>query len=1207
MVASREARGLHLRGDSLPLRLLSPRPLRFHVQAQVTPAADRNLLFGILAVQMDFVRQDQLISAMNLWVLDKAKPLGKHLLAAGALSPDTHALLEALVNKHIEQHGGRVEQSLASISPLAPLRQELASIRDSDVETSLARAGSQTPDGDNFATVAMPWLGSREKNERFQPLRPHAAGGLGKVWVARDVELNREVALKELHDRHADNPDSRARFLQEAEITGGLEHPGVVPIYGLGQYADGRPYYAMRFIRGDSLAQAIERFHREADPSWSNPADVLQLRRLLNRFIDVCNAMEYAHSRGVLHRDLKPGNIMLGRFGETLVVDWGLAKPLGQAGEAAHGSEDLPPLELPEVALEPQSGSGSAPTQMGSAVGTPAFMSPEQAAGRLDQLGPASDVYSLGATLFMLLTGRAPQADDDLGIVIQRVQRGEFPRPREVKPVVPKALEAICLKAMALAPANRYPSARKLAEDIEAWLADEPVTALRESFASRSWRWVKKHRTLVTSSGGVLVMAVIGLAGGSFLLNAARDAAVKLKNEALTAKAEADRQTERNEELLQLARQSLERYDKLSQNEQLKRYGMESLRRDLQQAAVEFYAALAKQAGESEQARSDRGRAHHQLGSTFWQLGQMDKALESYGRSTEILNGLAEEFPDNHTYSQRAGYAYEAIGEIYNDLHNAAAAAAPIAEARKRFVALHAAEPTNLETSTSLAYCASLEGERLRLLGQMEEAAKVFEGGITQLRSIDLKTLNVDDSRDVRYRLASALHQTANLEGQALWQFDLAREHYKESRELMQALFNERPTVADLGNSLARILTDAAFLDARENKHDPAREQYEQALAVLDKIEATNPDVPHYRSLRAALLHALGTLHRPLMDNYVTDQQIAQLEEAVSIEEKLAAQFPQEIERHISLAKYESSLGSAYHKHNHDERSKPLFDHAMQSLEQVSRQTGENVDTLYTFGQLQYTIAQQLAKSNRTDDAMKMLDEAEATFKRLAKLAPRFNEVHLALADVFIDRSGCLLTKGLLVDGMKELDRLTAKSAELDELTAVPWMESIVKALLAVAKTQRFGFLLQVRSGELNKLADRGDYQLAGDQARAFPALTGEASDHIVAAKTLAYAAGAVLANAKLSEAERRQVAEPLAADAVKELQGAWEAGILRRRTGLSSYFGKEISIKDVQHNAAFKPLLERADFKALVERIEREKPPMPAAAKHKATEKAAQ
>ena len=215
--------------------------------------------------------------------------------------------------------------------------------------------------------------------QRFRVLRPHAQGGLGAVFVALDAELHREVALKQILEQHADNPVSRQRFLLEAEVTGGLEHPGIVPVYGLGTYQDGRPYYAMRFIRGDSLKDAIAAFHADQDLKHDPGRRSLELRQLLRRFLDVCNAIEYAHGRGVLHRDIKPANIVVGKHGETLVVDWGLAKPLGhgESGSAAG-----------ERTLVPSSFSGTADTLQGSTLGTPAYMSPEQAAGNIESLGP---------------------------------------------------------------------------------------------------------------------------------------------------------------------------------------------------------------------------------------------------------------------------------------------------------------------------------------------------------------------------------------------------------------------------------------------------------------------------------------------------------------------------------------------------------------------------------------------------------------------------------------------------------------------------------------------------------------------------------------------------------------------------------------------------------------------------------------------------
>jgi serine/threonine protein kinase len=248
---------------------------------------------------------------------------------------------------------------------------------------------------------------------------------LGVVFLARNVELNREVALKFLKPGRTRDPKSLRRFLREAEMTGRLDHPGIVPIYTLGADAAGAPFYAMRFIRGKTLQTAIDEFHEARrltrGPSERSPA----LRDLLSKFASVCNTVAYAHSRRVLHRDLKPTNIMLGSFDETLVVDWGLVKPFAR-DEAPLGAEE-------EEALTPSSGSGSDTPTVG-AVGTLAYMSPEQAEARWDEVGPASDIFSLGAILYAILTGRAPYDAGAPGGMDQKVKHCQFPKPVKSNP-----------------------------------------------------------------------------------------------------------------------------------------------------------------------------------------------------------------------------------------------------------------------------------------------------------------------------------------------------------------------------------------------------------------------------------------------------------------------------------------------------------------------------------------------------------------------------------------------------------------------------------------------------------------------------------------------------------------------------------------------------------------------------------------------------
>lgn len=505
---------------------------------------DRNLLVGILALQMDFINRDRLIAAMNAWILDKSQGLEQILVEQNAIDANTRELIAALVEKHLQLHQGDPQRSLAAVSSIDPsIQHELKQLEDSGVEASLrcVRTLDRSPPDpgaassiDSSLMAATHDMPSRiGEGSRFQPVRPHARGGLGQVSVAIDQELNREVALKEIQEQHADNPEYRSRFVAEAEVTGGLEHPGIVPVYGLGTYSNGRPFYAMRFVKGDSLRTANQRFHEQSASHGKAAYHGLEFRRLLSRFVDVCNAIQYAHSRGVLHRDLKPGNIMLGKFGETLVVDWGLAKVVGRPEQQAPSDE--PTLNI-------SSGSGSAPTQMGSAIGTPAYMSPEQARGDLESLGPRSDVYSLGATLYALLTGKRPFSDNDVGQVLRKVQAGEFPAPREVKRFVPPALQAICLKAMATRPEDRYESPQHLADEVEHWLADESVAAYPEPILARSARFIRRNLA-ATISAAVAVGLVLLIVSAYVIDRQVRSNAVATGAERLVA--EADLQSER--------------------------------------------------------------------------------------------------------------------------------------------------------------------------------------------------------------------------------------------------------------------------------------------------------------------------------------------------------------------------------------------------------------------------------------------------------------------------------------------------------------------------------------------------------------------------------------------------------------------------------------------------------------------------------------
>jgi len=351
--------------------------------------------------------------------------------------------------------------------------------------------------------------------QHYSKLRFHARGGLGEIYIADDGELQRDVVLKFIRPKHRDRKLCRDQFQMEAEVTARLDHPGVVPVYGFGETPDGRLCYAMRFIKGESLDQRIAKLHAsrtQAIGAKTEPAGLfekeraVEFRSLMTRFVTVCQTIAYAHNRGILHRDIKPDNVMLGKYGDTLVVDWGLAMAIDRDDTARASGEQT---------LMPGSGSGnSSGGSTGGPVGTPAFMSPEQAEG-VTNLAPASDIYALGATLYKLLTGRAPFMGDSARETLTKARYGSFDPPRTVNDDIPVALESVCLKAMALQPQDRYFTALELADDLERWLADEPVQAREENWRERFSRHSRRHMGWILSAVGALLIISLVVSGAA--------------------------------------------------------------------------------------------------------------------------------------------------------------------------------------------------------------------------------------------------------------------------------------------------------------------------------------------------------------------------------------------------------------------------------------------------------------------------------------------------------------------------------------------------------------------------------------------------------------------------------------------------------------------------------------------------------------------
>ncbi|MCC6698263.1 MAG: protein kinase [Candidatus Hydrogenedentes bacterium] len=464
---------------------------------------DRNFLFGILAVQSGRITPEQSAAAGALWVADPSRSIGDYLVETKALSESDRAFVDRALQEAVHACGGDVCKALQSAGG------------DKQVQESFLGSLIVTESGHLCSTI--PFLpvgavraiaevaGVEEAPGRYTPIGEYGRGGMGRVLLVHDEHLGRQIALKELLPIPAPSGDGKsssrltapmmARFLQEARITGQLEHPSIVPVYELGHRADGSLYYTMKLVRGRTMSQAIVE------------AQTLEERlRLLPHFIDLCNAIAYAHSRKVIHRDIKPGNVMVGEFGETVALDWGLAK--SKDVEDVHAKNLTASVQAIKLGDE----ASVEKTTHGQAVGTPTYMPPEQALGQLDRVDERSDVYALGAALYELLSGQPPYTGETSKEVLKKVIARGPEDLRHISRHIPAELAAVCRKAMARNPADRYQSAKELAEEVERFQTGGLVNAYTYRVSDLARRVVQRYRAiLITGTLAACALLALGV------------------------------------------------------------------------------------------------------------------------------------------------------------------------------------------------------------------------------------------------------------------------------------------------------------------------------------------------------------------------------------------------------------------------------------------------------------------------------------------------------------------------------------------------------------------------------------------------------------------------------------------------------------------------------------------------------------------------
>jgi tetratricopeptide (TPR) repeat protein len=977
---------------------------------------------------------------------------------------------------------------------------------------------------------------------RYRPLRFHAAGGLGEVFTARDEELGREVALKRMKDRVAGREDARARFLREAEITGRLEHPGIVPVYGLVRAGDGPPCYAMRFVRGESLKDAVERFHRE-HPTARAFAGVA-FRQLVQRFVAVCQAVAYAHSRGVVHRDLKPANVMLGPYGETLVIDWGLAKTVGREGPHDDPAE--------ETLLPTVSGEGS-DTRTGSAVGTPGFMAPEQAAGRWAEVGPAADVFGLGATLYALLTGHAPYQG---GRAVFDAQSGFFEPPRQVRPDAPAALAAVCLKAMARGPEDRYPTALELAKDLELWLADEPVGAYAEPWPARLARWARRHQVMVAAAGVLLVTLAASLAVGAGLVAREQrqtEAALKVARD---ERAEADRQREVAVAERQKASDLLGRVRQIARSNWVARM----MDRDPWAAKVDVPTALQMiafvatscevmaEVSESDPAmRDEQAPTQVALASVYLTLDQKDRSDAAFRQGLAAYEAAERAGGDPGELRRKRAFTHVNRARALKENHGRpAGAAAELQAAAGLFRGLDRPEAREW-----LARCLGELGADLQELGRRDEALAAFREAADLWRELTAQLpgpAGRGPTPERTEQLARAHQALARFYRDAQPPRPAeALAAFRQAVTTWQSLSDRRPDDAASRNELAVTQNELGLFHEALGDWGAAGAAFAEARANGEALVRAEPFVPLYRT-------NLGLYHRNAgRAARLGPKDLARAEasyrQARALFERLCGEHPGDVPARSNLADvlFETlELAAPQHPARAAEVSRDLA----AVFEGLCRLQPKNAEFATKLGRCYGELAIWTARTDRArlDEALGYDRKAIAALEPVVARDPGNAAARRELAGAY-DHSGCLHSfLGRHAEALADHDRAIGREPEGAERTP-----SRLLRLAALAHSGR------------HAEAVRGAAALAGDRPDD-PAVC------VLLAGVYACAAGAAAADPHLPAAERTALADRHAARAVGLIREALRRGF------------DDPAI--VRTSPRFDPIRSRADFRRLLDEL---------------------
>jgi tetratricopeptide (TPR) repeat protein len=795
-----------------------------------------------------------------------------------------------------------------------------------------------------------------------------AHGGMGTVYRATDAAFGREVAIKVLQERFAPDSGTARRFADEARITGQLQHPGIPPAHDLGTLPDGRPFLAMKLIKGRTLDQLLA----------ARPDAAADRGRFLAIYEQVCQAIAYAHSRGVIHRDLKPANVMVGAFGEVQVMDWGLAKVLG----ARPGDTDDPEETRAGTLVVSLRDSDGSFTQAGSVLGTPAYMPPEQAIGVVGKVDRRSDVFGLGAILAVILTGQPPFAGESVEtsrLKATQGQLGECFARLDASGAEPD-LVALCQCCLAPLPADRPAAADEVAQAVAGLrvAADERARRAevdrvrlegeRATAEARAAERRRRRRLLLGAAALVVVLAVGGLAAVLVVQRRANDELAD-KNAELAAAAQRER------DKFELATDAIRAYHTgASEDVLLREPGFEKLRAKLLADAGAFYRKLEARVGENPDraTRLALARGYAALGKLNEQAGSTTGALADYGRAEQLLAGLAAAAPTDAEALRELAEVRMSVADVHGVRGDKPTQYASSAQAVEAAEAAAAAAPEDLNAALTLA----------RALGQRALFASEAERQRLEYRAVPLAE-----------RVVAA-----------------------------------RPGDPKATSELAELLVLVELrLDKQGTTEDLLRID-DRRIALLETAVQARPDDPEYRHALTKAIRVKGVtqqfLKRPA-------EALPLYQRAVDAEKALVEEYPAVFPYHHSLAGYQRDVATALNMIGRQEDALAAARASAATLVQFVARHPDRPNLARTFAGSTTDVANTLRSFGRSDEALAVYDRAVTVLNRLAADRPIPPDVRFALGNTLNERAFLLLTTGRPKDAVPDAEKARDLYAEL--------------------------------------------------------------------------------------------------------------------------------------------------------------------------------